>query len=512
MNRTLPRAQDLLYGTAAKSPDAPAVIEPGSDGSERTMSYRELYALVDRFESFYKEQGVKQSDRILLCSPNVSTMVAAILASWRLRALAMPVDVRLTGPELANVAQRVGSKMALITSRFPNIVQVEEELKGKVPCFTLESVATSNVKLAPSQVNNQSSDFPALLILTSGTTGMPKGAVHDFASLLVNLGELGDAASMDDKTKCLLPLPLSHIFGLEVMGVALVFGGTLVFCELEPTKFLGSLNRNKPQVVAGVPTLYATLLHAPDGAVDVKNARVLLSGGAPLPVALANEFEAKFGRRINNGYGSTESKIIALNIDGPVESVGRPVPSTKVKILDGQGKILPEGQEGEIVIDSRILMKGYLDQPDKTAEVLTEEGYRTGDIGFLKDGYIFISGRAKEMIVVAGNKVFPNEVEQVLMKHPAVAEVAITGQEHSKLGQIVKATIVLSSGELDEKLSAAKDDDAKKTVREELVANFKEYCKDNLKRELRPMVWDFRSNSQPLPKLRSGKIDKKQLE
>lgn len=511
MNRTLPRAQDLLYGTAARSPDAPAVIEPGPDGSERTMSYKELYVLVDKLESFYKHQGVEANDRVLLCSPNLSTMVAAILAAWRRRALAMPVDVRMTAPELANVAQRVRAKLALVSSRFQNLSQVEEELEGKVSCFTMETVADSDIESAPTQVNNESSDFPALLILTSGTTGMPKGAVHDFASLLINLGELGDAASMDDKTKCLLPLPMSHIFGLEVMGVALVFGGTLVFCELEPTRFLGSLNRNKPQVVAGVPTLYATLLHAPDGAVDVKNARVLLSGGAPLPVALATEFEAKFGRRINNGYGSTESKIIALNIDGPVESVGRPVPSTSVKILDGQGQILDEGQEGEIVIDSRILMKGYLDQPEKTAEVLTAQGYRTGDIGFLKDGYIFISGRAKEMIVVAGNKVFPNEVEQVLMKHPAVAEVAITGQDHSKLGQIVKATIALCPGELDQKLSAASDDDEKKAAREELVASFKEFAKNNLKRELRPMVWDFRPSCQPLPKLRSGKIDKKQL-
>jgi long-chain acyl-CoA synthetase len=340
---------------------------------------------------------------------------------------------------------------------------------------------------------------------------MPKGAVHDFPSLLINLGELGDAAGMDELTKCLLPLPLSHIFGLEVMGVALIFGGTLVFSELEPSRFLGALNRNQPQVVAGVPTLYATLLHAPPGAVDLKAARVLLSGGAPLPVALASEFEARFHKRLNNGYGSTESKIIALNIDGPVESVGRPVPSTKIRIVDGEGKNLSEGQEGEIVIDSRILMQGYLDQPDKSAEVLTGEGYKTGDIGFLKDGYIFISGRAKEMIVVAGNKVFPNEVEQVLMKHPAVDEVAITGQDHSKLGQIVKATIVLSKGELNEKLAAATDDEAKKTVREELVANFKEFSKENLKRELRPMVWEFRPNAQPLPKLRSGKIDKKQL-
>jgi|AGTN01.1.fsa_nt_gi Acyl-CoA synthetases (AMP-forming)/AMP-acid ligases II len=511
MNRTLPRAQDLLYGTAAKSLDAPAVIEPGPDGSERTMSYKELYALVDKFESFYKEQGVGAKDRVLLCSPNLSTMVAAVLAAWRRRALAMPVDVRMTAAELANVAQRVGTKVSLISSRFQNLAAVQEALTGKVPCFTLEAVADMDVKLDPSKINNESSDFPALLILTSGTTGMPKGAVHDFASLLVNLGELGDAASMDDKTKCLLPLPISHIFGLEVMGVALVFGGTLVFCELEPSRFIGSLNRNKPQVVAGVPTLYAGLLHAPEGAVDLKNARVLLSGGAPLPVALAGEFESRFGKRLNNGYGSTESKIIALNIDGPVESVGRPVPSTKVKILDGNGQILPEGQEGEIVIDSRILMTGYLDQPEKTSEVLSENGYRTGDIGFLKDGYIFISGRAKEMIVVAGNKVFPNEVEQVLMKNPAVAEVAITGQDHSKLGQIVKATIVLSPGDLDEKLLAAKDDDAKKAAREALVASFKEFSKDNLKRELRPMVWDFRPSSETLPKLRSGKIDKKQL-
>ena len=155
-------------------------------------------------------------------------------------------------------------------------------------------------------------------------------------------------------------------------------------------------------------------------------------------------------------------------------------------------------------------MKEYLNQPDKTKEVLTENGYKTGDIGYLKDGYLFISGRAKEMIIVAGNKVFPIEVESSLAKHPLVKEIAVTGQDHSKLGQIVKAIIVVSDEKLSAKLSG-EDEDLAKEARDAVLKELKDYSKENLKRELRPMVWDLRPLSSPLPKTRSGKIDKKVL-
>jgi long-chain acyl-CoA synthetase len=247
----------------------------------------------------------------------------------------------------------------------------------------------------------------------------------------------------------------------------------------------------------------------PAGAVDMSGAHLILCGGAPLPLSLAADFEKRFGKRINNGYGSTESKIMAVNMSGPVESVGKIAPSTKVEIRDGQGKALPEGESGEIVICGPILMKGYFGQPEATKAVLENNSYKTGDHGYMKDGYLYINGRAKEMIIVAGNKVFPSEVEDVLRRNTTVKEVAVIGVPHSKLGQMVKAIVVIVDGEWSDKLAGG--DDSKAEARKSLKEMMKDFCNQNLKRELRPMDWDFRPASQPLPKTSSGKVDKKQM-
>ena len=213
--------------------------------------------------------------------------------------------------------------------------------------------------------------------------------------------------------------------------------------------------------------------------------------------------------RVVQGYGTTETKILCFNKDGPLASVGRALPSVKVSII-ADGKDAGEGQSGEIVISGPSLMKGYLGQDDATRQVLKDGFYTTGDIGYLESGYLFISGRSKEMINVAGNKVFPAEVESVLRQHPLVAETAVVGVPHSRLGQMVKAVIVLKPSDLSDSLSGSEP--TRKAGRQELISKFRLFCQENLKRELRPMEWDFRPSSMPLPKTHTGKIDKKLLE
>jgi long-chain acyl-CoA synthetase len=351
---------------------------------------------------------------------------------------------------------------------------------------------------------------PAFIILTSGTTGMPKGAVHSLDSLIINLIELGDMAGINDTMRGVLPLPLSHIFGLEVFWTAYIRGTVVVFSELSPTSFVQAVAKHKPHIIAGVPTLYGALLAAPKEALDLSNGVLLLSGGAPLPISLADEFEMKFGKRINNGYGSTESKIVALNQKGPIEAVGQIVPSVKIDIVNDQDEVLPLGDVGEIRITGPILMQGYLNMAEATTKVLRDGHYYTGDMGFFKDGNLYIAGRSKEMVIVAGYKVFPVEVEDALRKHPLVKEVAVLGQPHKQLGQIVKAVVVVNDGDLSNKLEG--EAEQKKDARQHLLGELKEYCKGNLRRELRPMEWEFQPASKPLPKTGTGKVDKKQLE
>ena len=498
----------LLYGP--ENLDMTNIAISDFQDGVRKIDYKDFYNLVSKFQAYLQEKGIKKGSHILICGKNSIELIALILAGWRLSSVAIPVDYRMTASEIANVALRVNAELAVVSSQvdFDDVAGKMGEAKNRL--VKLDEISKAAVNVKGEVRKGGESDFEALVILTSGTTGIPKGAVHTYESLIQNLMELADLVAINPDKKILMPLPASHIFGLVVLLIAIFKGAEVVFCDLEPKSFVKSINESKPNIIAGVPTIYGALLSLGKEVVNLDNAEVLLSGGAPLPIPMAKKFEAEFSKRLNNGYGSTECKLIALNIEGPLESVGRPIPSVEFQILDSDGSLKPEGEDGEIFIKSSLLMKEYLNQPDKTKEVLTENGYKTGDIGYLKDGYLFISGRAKEMIIVAGNKVFPIEVESSLAKHPLVKEIAVTGQDHSKLGQIVKAIIVVSDEKLSAKLSG-EDEDLAKEARDAVLKELKDYSKENLKRELRPMVWDLRPLSSPLPKTRSGKIDKKVL-
>ncbi len=387
---------------------------------------------------------------------------------------------------------------------------LEAENIGLLDISAIQEAPKNPSALACIDRSEEDLKAPAFIILTSGTTGAPKGAVHDLQSLMVNLVELGEMASLKREMRGVLLLSLSHIFGLEVNLICLLFGVSVVFCDLTPNGFFAFINKYDPHILVGVPTVYAAMLNIPDGKMNMNSAHILLSGGAPLPVSLAEDFQGKFGKKLNNGYGSTESKIIALNLTGPHDSVGKPIPSVRVEIIGDNDQPVADGETGEITISGSNLMLGYVDNPEATSKAVRNGRYYTGDLGHIKDGQIFISGRAKEMIVVAGNKVFPAEVEDVLLNHPNASEVAVIGVPHKSLGQTVKAVIVIKDKALSERLKEGGD--AKKAARQELISQFKDYSKDNLKRELRPMEWDFRAVGDYLPKTLSGKVDKKKLE
>jgi long-chain acyl-CoA synthetase len=511
----------FLFNPATSAPDKAkdtAIIQAGGnpDGSDRTVSYTDFEKLIAIGVAEFKRAGIGKQDKVMLTAANCAEMAAATAALWRLGAVAVPVDFRLTEKEVENVANAINVKLLCGSSRYnPNLSSSYQNANAtkfdlaKLSTLLGDDSACDKDALQPIDLKNLDLASPALIILTSGTTGIPKGAVHDLGTLVTNLLELGPLVKLNKDTKVLLPLPLSHIFGMEVFYACYIYGAPVLFNELSPQSFFVCAKKYAPEILCGVPTLYGAMLGLPPGMVDLSKTEVLLCGGAPLPLSLAQEFEKKYGKRLNNGYGSTESKVISLNINGPVESVGKIIPSVKVEIVDGENNILPSGETGEIRISGPCLMLGYLDNPQETAKVLNDHQYHTGDMGYVKDGYLFISGRNKEMIVVAGNKVFPTEVEDVLRQHPLVKEVAVVGIPNKQLGQAVKAIIVVREGELSDKLEG--DGEVRKAARQELIAQLRELCKQQLKRELRPMDWDFFPASQPLPKTSSGKVDKKQL-
>lgn len=503
---------EVLIKPRGGDTDKLAFIQTLPDGSERPVS-RDLYdQLIKRSMTMLTSFGLKTGDRVMMSSPNTPELAALIMGAWRLGVMAVPVDFRMTVPELVNVAQKLHCQAAFVYKPIiKDIEALEKGLEGesiKLACLTEIGRHQPDDKERPLTAFASLSD-PAFLILTSGTTGMPKAAEHDLETLVTNLHELAEMAGIKSVQTALVPVPISHVLGLEVLLAVHLVGGTVLFSELSIPGIIKAINKHKPAIMVGVPTIYGALAGMPAGAVDMSGSHLVLCGGAPLPLSLAGDFEKRFGKRLNNGYGSTESKIIAVNMSGPVESVGKIAPSTRVEIRDNEGVCLPDGESGEIVICGPILMKGYMDNPEATKAVLENGCYKTGDHGYMKESYLYISGRAKEMIIVAGNKVFPSEVEDVLRRNTMVKEVAVVGVPNSKLGQIVKAIVVFVEGEWSDKLEG--DEESKAEARKALKEMLKEFCNQNLKRELRPMEWDFRPANHPLPKTSSGKIDKKQM-
>lgn len=479
----------------------PAFIQ-AADGrncrEDRVVTYAQFQALTDRAQAALASRGVGAGAIVLICQQNSPELAALIFACWRLGAIALPVDYRLTRPEVENIVSRVGARVVCLSEKsIPSLAVL-------TPADWPESGEGLPAQSAPD------ADSFALIILTSGTTGIPKGAVHQIGSLINNVSEMGSAFGLSDSDRSFLPLPVSHIFGIEVMMAALLYGGATIFADFNPSEFWNTVARLRSTMIVGVPTIYGALLSMPSPPKDDIAVEWYLSGGAPLPPTANEDFEKRFGRRIVQGYGTTETKILCFNKEGPLASVGRPLPSVAVEIVDEAGNVLPEGQQGEICIRGPSLMHGYLGQPEATASVLNNGRYHTGDIGYLADGYLYIAGRLKEMIIVAGNKVFPLEVEGVLRRHTLAAEVAVVGVPHTRLGQLVKAVVVIKPGPAAEMLEA--DAAAQKAARQELLSKFRLFCQENLKRELRPMEWEFRPPSRPLPKTLTGKIDKKQLE
>ncbi|PWT96394.1 MAG: hypothetical protein C5B53_09820 [Candidatus Melainabacteria bacterium] len=507
--KTISEALDTLFAPAKSNPDW-AGRKAMTGGDQRTLTFADLEQTINTFAQAMANIGVGKSDKVIICSPNCPEYIATLLATWIVGATAIPVDFRLTLEELVNVVNRVEPKVLIgFSQNCQAIEQAKDKLANRaLSIFDFSQFAKKGLEdnSKPVKANPETAAF---VILTSGTTGIPKGAVHDVATLMSNLVELGHLASITPGMNVLLPLPLSHIFGLEVCLVGLLHGAS-VKLTFTPEDFIKALMADKFDIVAGVPALYSAILALPEGAIDFSHSKILLSGGAALPSSLAEDFRRRFKTRLNNGYGSTEMKIIALNLEGPDLSVGRTVPSCQIRIMDADHRHQSEGEIGEICIEGNMLMKGYFNQTKETEAVLHQGHYHTGDLGYVQDGYLFISGRDKELINVAGNKVFPSEVEDVLRQHENVKEVAVLGVPHYRLGQLVKAVIVIKDANMSNMLEQGEQ--AQREARQQLLNSFKEFCKERLKKELRPMEWEFRPVKEALPKTMTGKVDKKKLQ
>ena len=539
-NRTL---LDYLADNVRERPGQPALLYKGG-----TLSYQALDQLSDACAAAFQSLDVKPGDRVGLLLPNCPQFFIAELGSWKLGAIVAPLNPIYGEQELEAPLRDQGIKIIVTLTRFyqrvkrvqprtPLVRVVATNIKDHFPpllklLFTLvrEKRDGDRVTLAPGD-----RDFSALLrehrgrpfdravvtpeddavlLMSGGTTGTPKGVVgRHQAYVIAGLQEGAWLQSVISRERdvFMLPLPMFHVYGnLGVQSLAFINGSAMAIVPnpRDIADVIRTIRRVKPAFFVGVPTLYIALLNHRDvqrGKVDFKSIKVCLSGAAPLLAETKNRFESMTGGRLVEGYSLTEAMMaLCVNpVKGPnkIGSVGMPLPDVQVRIFDSDEGIreMPPGEVGEIAFSARQLMRGYWNQPDETSsmlrEHLDESGVRrwlhTGDLGYIDvEGYVFIVDRKKDLIKTSGFQVWPREVEEVLAAHPAVAEVGVAGIADRVRGEAVKAWVVLRAG---------------KAVTDQELRSF---CRDRLAPYKSPSHIEFRTE---LPKTMVGKVLRRAL-
>lgn len=444
-------ASKLLFESADRYPERPALIVDG-----RVHTYSQLALKVRARSRALRASGAQSGTRVALLMENGADFVAAYYAVLATGAAVVPLNPLLAPRELVH-ALCDSSPVLLLSTGALEAVGAEVAGSAGVAHCAWDEVPTDHRSATEPKANLSDE---AVIIYTSGTTGTPKGAVLTHSNLLWNAW-ISASSRLFDFTPddvILAALPLFHAYGQTcIMNAGLLSGSSLVLMtRFQPDEALDLMERHNVSVFEGVPTMYVGLLEAARRRPDHRlRLRLCASGGAPLPAAVMEAFEAEFGAAVYEGYGLSEtSPMVCFNQpDFPRRpgTVGRPVWGVSVEIAQqdvaDRVELLPSGERGEVVIKGHNVFAGYLGNPAATAEVMVEGWFRTGDIG-IKDeaGYLTIVDRKKDLIIRGGYNVYPREVEEVLVAHPAVADGVVIGRPDYRYGEEVVAVVRLAAG------------------------------------------------------------------
>jgi long-chain acyl-CoA synthetase len=466
------------------------------------LPYTALDEASRRVGALLADHGVGPGDRVGLMLPNLPYFPFAFFGVLRIGATVVPMNPLLKEREVAFHLSDSGAKLILAWTQFAEPAQQGAEKAG-AECIVVEPGGFEQMLAGVDPVETiaeRDDEDTALILYTSGTTGTPKGAELTHANLRAATQISVDLVDAGPENVTFGALPLFHVFGLTSgLNSAVRVGGELTLLpRFEPGKALEIVQRDKVTTFLGVPTMYAAMLHHGDhDAFDTKSLDLCVSGGAAMPVEILRGFEEAFNCKVLEGYGMSETCAIAAfnrpDRERKPGSIGIPVPGVEMKLVDGDGNDVPRGEVGEILIRGPVVMKGYWNRPDASAETIDEVGWlHSGDMATVdEDGFYFIVDRKKDMIIRGGFNVYPREIEEVLYEHPAVAEAAVVGVEHESLGEEVAAAVALKPGQ--------------ETTVEELRA----YVKERVAAYKYPrLVWI----TEALPKGPTGKILKRDIE
>jgi long-chain acyl-CoA synthetase len=443
---------DRLIATVARNPEAPA-LKLG----DATLNYAELDEMTGQLATFLAELGIEVGDRVGIMLPNVPEFAIAYYAVMRAGGVVVPMNVLLKEREVDFYLSDPEAKLLFAWNQFEAEARKGAEIAG-TKCMVISPDGFGELLwgVAPrTAVAERAGSDTAVILYTSGTTGKPKGAELTHANLDSNAQVSLELFGLTADDIILGALPLFHAFGQTcTLNTAIASGATLVpVPRFNADKVLETIERDRVTVFAGVPTMFAALLHHPDREqFDTSSLRVCISGGAAMPVEILRGFEAAFGSIILEGYGLSETSPVAsfshLDRERKVGSIGTPVDGVEMRVVDSSRNEVAKGETGEIAIRGNNVMKGYWRRPEATAEAIDEQGwFYSGDIGRVDaDGYFFIVDRKKELIIRGGYNVYPREIEEVLYEHPAVREAAVIGIPHPDLGEEIGAAVALKTG------------------------------------------------------------------
>lgn len=517
----------LFQAAVQAAPDQPSVHY-----FDATLTYADIDLASDRLAAAFQGAGVVKGDRIAGYMQNIPQFLIVLIATWKCGGVFVSVNPMNRSRELGLILDDATPRVLVMESALVEAAYDRLEPEVHRPSLVLTTSgwayqSAPDARLFPGSPPSTPAgatdlfdfmgaadtkptpvaimpDDVAMLVYTSGTSGRPKGAINLHKGVAWG-GQLSRASQdLPDHVTTLAIAPLFHIAGLIMTAASTIHakGALILSYRFDPAIVIEAIARHRPQTTSGSVTVYIALMNAPGATGEILSSITKpFSGGAPVPVSVVEQYLAYSGSMLRTGYGLTETTGGAFmeptdgsrKIDPGTNtlSVGKPVATFEVKILDDDGALLPAGEAGEIVLSGPAVSPGYWNNPEATAEAMRPEGFHTGDVGFLdEDGWLFIIDRKKDMIIAGGYKIWPREVEDVIYSHPAVREAAVIGVADDYRGETVKAIVSLKPG-------AALDP-------ADLIA----FCKDRMAAYKYPRHVEIVAD---LPKSPAGKILKREL-
>jgi len=523
---------DFLERSAHQFPDHPALNFQGY-----RVTFRQLKDMVDRFVTALSAMGIARGDRVAILLPNLIPCVAAYYAVLKVGGIVVMnnplysdrellhqfndsgakllVTLDLLGNRMIDLRPKTQIKQIIITSigdylpfpknlLFPLVAKKKKlaaDVKSADDVYRWKTILAQHTPDSP--VIELGFEDVAMYQYTGGTTGVSKGVMLTHANLSKNVQQVRTwFPTFEEGQEIMLgALPFFHVFGLTTaMNFAISMGWEdILVPKPQPEPLLETIGKFKPTFAPLVPTMYIGILNHPKiDRTPMNSIKGCFSGSAPLPVEVIRDFENRTGAVIVEGYGLTESSPVThinpfAGGKRKVGSIGLPIPDTECRIVDltDNKTELPVGESGELVLKGPQVMKGYWNNPDATAETLTDGWLHTGDIAMMdEEGYYFIVDRKKDMIISGGFNVYPRDIEEVFFEHPKIQEATAIGIPHPTRGESAKVFVVLKEGQT--------------ATQEELLA----FCQEKLAKFKWPTEIEFRDE---LPKTNVGKVLKKEL-